>query len=94
MEFIIEVLLELIFEGSIEISSNRKVSKWIRYPLILFIIMLFTSVILGLLIIGVLLFSENIYASLFMIFISLVMLVASIIKFKKIYIEKKEEMVD
>ena len=32
MDFIIELVMELLLEGSIEISSNKKVSKWIRYP--------------------------------------------------------------
>jgi len=47
MEFLIEELLNLIFEGSIEISSNKKVSKWIRYPLIVIIILFFSVIILS-----------------------------------------------
>lgn len=30
MEFVIELLLDLIIEGSIEVGKNKKVSKWIR----------------------------------------------------------------
>ena len=46
MDFIIELVIELLLEGSIEISSNKKVSRWIRYPLILFIVTLFAGIIL------------------------------------------------
>ena len=38
MEFIFEMVLELILEGTLEISKNRKVPKIIRYPLIFFIV--------------------------------------------------------
>lgn len=90
MELLIEILLDLIFEGSIEISSNKKVPKWIRYPLIVLITLFFIIVIIGILILGILLFNENIYASLIMIILSLVILVSGITKFKKTYIERKK----
>lgn len=34
MDFIFELLFELIFEGALSVSSDKKVSKFIRYPLI------------------------------------------------------------
>lgn len=89
MEFLIEALLDLILEGSIEISSNEKMPKFIRYPLIVLIILFFTTVTLGILIIGVIMLNENIYAGILMIIISLIMIICGIIKFRKIYIEKK-----
>ena len=33
MEYVIEFILELLVDGTIEILPNKKVSKWIRYPL-------------------------------------------------------------
>ena len=52
MDLLIEIILELILEGSIEISSNRKVPKWIRYPLILILTILFSIIIVGIFILG------------------------------------------
>jgi|GEM_PF-1653894 len=35
MDFIFEAIFELIIEGGIAIGTNKKYSKWIRYPLLL-----------------------------------------------------------
>lgn len=91
MKFLIELLFELIFEGSIELSSNKKISKFIRYPLIVIIILFFASVIFGLFFLGFIIYNKNIFASLFIITISVVMFILSIIKFKKLYFDKKVE---
>lgn len=90
MEFLIEALLNLLLEESIKISSNKRISKFIRYPLIILIILFFAVIILGLLILGIVILSKNIYAGLLLIIISLIMLISGIIKFKKIYIEKNK----
>ena len=87
MEFLIELLLDLVLEGSIEISKNKKISKFIRYPLIIFIILSFTIIFFGMLILGILILKENIY---FGLLISIILIILSIKKFKKVYIERKE----
>lgn len=58
-----------------EISSNKKISKWIRYPLILFIILFFSIVIIGLFVLGLIILKENILFGLFIIVLSLFMLI-------------------
>lgn len=90
MEYVIEAILDLILEGSIELSSNKKVPKWIRYPLIVFIVLFFSIVILGLFILGLSIMKENIILGFIIVGVSLFLLVGSIIKFKKIYITKVE----
>lgn len=89
MEFLIEELLDLILEGSIEISSNKKVPKWIRYPLIVIIILFFSVVIFGLLILGITLTKENLLGGILIILLSLILLIGWIVKFRKIYFNKK-----
>ena len=91
MEYIIEAILDLILDGSMEISSNKKISKWIRYTLILFIILFFSIVIIGLFILGLMILKENILFGFFIIILSLFMLIGSIVKFKKIYGKKVED---
>ncbi|MBQ9659155.1 MAG: hypothetical protein IJV31_10420 [Clostridia bacterium] len=61
MELLLEFIFTLIFEGSIEVAKDRKISKWIRYPLIILLSVFFISVI-GLIIyvsIGMILSKEH-----------------------------------
>lgn len=94
MEFIYELILELVLECGIEASKSSKIPKYIRYPLIIIIVLFFLSVIALLLLLGIILFKENLYAGIFIIFIGIYMLVMSIIKFRKIYIVKKDKKYD
>lgn len=89
MDLLIEILFELIFEGSIELISNTKIPKWIRYPLIVLITLFFAIVIIGILLVGVFLLNENISAGLILIILGTILLVSGIKKFKKIHIERK-----
>ena len=41
MDTLFEFILELFVEGGVEIGSDKKVSRWIRYPLILFVSLFF-----------------------------------------------------
>lgn len=91
MDLIFEFIIELLFEGSMEISTNKKISKWIRYPILAIIILFFAIIIFGVLIVGISLIKENILAALFMIFIGLFMLIGTILKFRKTYIEGKKQ---
>ena len=90
MDFIIELVIELLLEGSIEVSLNKKVSKWIRYPLILFIVTIFMGIILLMFYLGFSLLNKNVLAAILILIISTFMLISAIIKFKKLYIEKKK----
>ena len=77
-----------MLEGSIEISSNKKVSRWIRYPLIVFIAIIFMGIILLIFYLGFSLLNKNALVAILILIISVFMLISAIIKFKKIYIEK------
>lgn len=90
MEFIIELILELLLEGGLEISSNKKISKWIRYPLIIFITIIFLSVILLILYLGLSLLNDWFLAGMVFLVIGIIMFISAIIKFKKLYLEKKK----
>lgn len=92
MDLVIEFLMELLFEGAMEVSKNRKVSNWIRYPLIILIVLLFGLVIFGIFILGVAARKANLLLSVLLIALSIFMLVASILKFKKVYLEKKKKI--
>lgn len=87
MEFLLELVIELLFEGTIEISSNKKVSKWIRYPLLVILILFFAVVIFGIIIVGLYTLKENTLGGILILATGLFMLGMSIYKFRKRYLE-------
>lgn len=90
MDELIEFILDLLLEGGIELSANKKVSKWIRYPIIAFLFLFFTIVIFGILILGILMIEESILVSFIFVTCGIAILVGSVIKFKKTYLEHKK----
>lgn len=89
MEFLAEILFELIFEGCFELSSNKKLPKYIRYPFIVLIVLFFLTVILGLIFLGFMILDKTVLGGVFIILVGILLGIGSIIKFKKIYVEKK-----
>lgn len=90
MGYLIEFILELIFEFGVEASQNKKVPKIIRYLLIFIISFVFLAVISLIIFTGILILSENIIGGIIFIVLGLIMFVSAIIKFKKLYLVKKE----
>lgn len=93
MEFLLELVMELLVEGSMEAVSNKKLSKYIRYPLACMLLLFFAVVIFAIFLIGIAIRKENIYASLLILLAGFILLIASIIKGVRIYqeIKQKEE---
>lgn len=91
MEFIIEAILDIILEGSIEASKNKKIPKPIRCSLLL-IIVIFFLVVIGLLFYGgILILKKNICAGIFVILVDLFLFLGCTIKFKKEYLIRKNK---
>lgn len=84
LEFIFEVLLEL---GE-DVSSNRKISKWIRYPILAIIILFYIGVVGITLFVGLSSLKENKFLGLIFILLSLFFVVGLFIKIRKLYINK------
>ena len=93
MEFLIELIFELVFEFGGEVATNKKVSKWIRYPLMAIFILIFASVIGLILVMGIAMLDKNIIAGLFFIALGIFFLVGSIYKAKKVYKKLKIDKV-
>lgn len=45
MEFLMELITELLLEGSLEVAKSRRISKWIRYPIIALLALLYLAVV-------------------------------------------------
>ena len=86
MEFLIEILLELIAEGTVELSKSVKVPKYIRYSLIGIIVLFFIAIIGIVLFVGFMALEENVLLEILFIILGLFLLVMNIVKFKKVYL--------
>ncbi len=87
MELLLEIIFDLIVEGSAEVVKNRKISKWIRYPIVV-LISLFIIAIMGLLaFIGfALIFKEDRYAKLggiLFLILDIILMISAIKNIKK-----------
>lgn len=94
MDLLIEIILELLFEGGAEICANKKISKWIRYPIVFLFFAVVFIIVFGAIFLGISALKTNLPAGLVLLSIGLIMLVCIILKFRKQYIEKigeKEE---
>lgn len=45
MELLMELITELLLEGSLEVAKSRRISKWIRYPAIALLAVLYVAVV-------------------------------------------------
>lgn len=85
LEFIIECILELFVEGGMEVGSNKKISKYIRYPILFLLVIFFLGVISLILFIGISIFEESALCSVIIISVAFIILIEVIVKFIKIY---------
>ena len=88
MEFLFEILLELILEGTMEASQNKKVPKAVRVFLIVLISALYLSVIGLILFIGVTCWKTNKIGGLIIITIGSVIFIMAAVEFRKMYLDK------
>lgn len=89
MEFLFEFILELVLDGSVEVAQDRKVPKFIRYPLIGFLALCFLAVIGLIIFAGIMVLKENIFVGVFLILLGLLLFIMSIIQFRKTYLTRR-----
>lgn len=85
MDIIIEIFFDLLLEGSIELSTNKKVPKWIRYPLIMVMLFLLAIVIYGLFYSGLVQINKNFFFGAILILIGLALVIGIVFKIIKEY---------
>ena len=79
MDDLIEFLIELILDGSHELLKSKKVPKWIRT----LIAIIFISIPIGLIIVGILLLKESTISGIIIIGVSLFLLIGITIKIRR-----------
>lgn len=83
MEILYEIIFELILEGVLEVAFSKRISRWIRFPL-LFLIAVFFITVIGLCIFaGVKTISDSFLASIFLIAVGLFLLIGCVRKLCK-----------
>jgi len=91
MEFLLELLIKLIFEDSVKLGSNNKMPGFIKYFLIGFIVILYMFIIGTLFVLGIIIGKENIAAGSLLLITSLVFLIFSVLEFRKKYLDMGKE---
>ena len=89
MDVIFEFLFELAVEGGMELSGNRKISPWIRCPLVALICLFFGAIIALMVYIGISVYPEEPVASVICWLLGMLVLVGVVLKFRKLYLAKK-----
>ena len=82
-------VIDLFIDGGLEIIANKKISKWIRYPLAVLITILFSLFITGLFILSFLVIKKSIIVGFIIFSISILFIFFIIKKMKKILNTKK-----
>lgn len=83
MEMILEVVVELLLEGGTAACANKKISKWIRYPILAILILLFAAVVGLFLFAGVMMTAENPVTGISLMIVGLAMLIGVIVKVRR-----------
>lgn len=79
MDDLIEIILDLIIDGSIELLPNKKIPKWIR----IITSIIFISIIIAIVVLGIIFFRESILIGTILLVVGVVLLLGSIIKIRK-----------
>ena len=91
MDFIFEILFELALEGTIELSKNIKVPKYIRFPALILIILFFMAVIALMIIFGIVFLKDDLFFGVLMIGLGVFFLIGIIVKFYGYCRKRKSE---
>lgn len=83
MEIIFEVLVELVGEIVVECAKSKRLSKWIRYPLIALIVLFWVAVIGLMLFIGIKSYSTDRAISLICLGLAAIFILFSVIRLVK-----------
>ena len=89
MEFIFELIAELVFDTVSEASKSPKVPKPVRYFLIALIILVFAASFGLIFFAGALMMKKTVAGGITVIALGLLMLILSIRKFRKTYLNRK-----
>lgn len=90
MEDIIEIIGELFLDGLTEIVQNKKISKWIRYPILIFLSSFYLALVVLVTFLAYQEYQEQEHlASLILTIILIILIIMIILFIKKLKDSKK-----
>lgn len=89
MEVLFQGIFELIFEIIFESSKSEKTPKWLRYILTAVVLVFFTAVIGGLLLLGIIILKTNIPFGILLVAVALFLGWRAVVVTKKEYMKRK-----
>ena len=89
LEIVIDFIVSIFFHNADSVMKNKKISKWIRYPVIFITMVLCAFTTIAPIILGIILLNKNTIASVIFILIGTMFTVLIIYEIKKILKEKK-----
>ncbi len=90
MDLVIEFLLELVLEGTIELGTNRKVPKYVRYPLLFVIALFFLGIVSLLVFLGFKIVKDNFLIGSFLIGVAILLVIGVWYRFIREYRKFKD----
>ncbi len=88
MEYLIEFILELVFECGLEATKSNKVPRPIRYIILSIIVLLFIAIVVLIYLTAFLILKESIIGFILIFLLATFLLISAIIKFRKEYLIK------
>ena len=86
MDLILEFIFDLVLESSVEIAKDKKINKWIRYPIAFLLSLFLIAVICTILFVGIVfIFDEEInikLAGILFIVFDIILIISAIRKIK------------
>jgi len=92
---LIVAFIEIILDGSITAGTNKKCSKWIRYPLLLLAGSVYLGIIAFFVLVGFLVLADGLWRAIFMWVFGLAFIIGTIWSFRtkyKAYKKKKNKL--
>lgn len=89
MEILIEVLCEVVLDGIVELITNKKISKWIRYPLAIIFFSFYLIIIALIGVLSINLWSETLIAAGIFMVIDLLLIIGLMLIGKKVISKQK-----
>ncbi len=89
MDILFEIIFDIIFEGSVELSQSKRVSKWIRIPLTVLLLLFVLAVIAFLFGFGIHILRESWPIALFFFAVSLLLTFGFVCKCRSEYRKRR-----
>ena len=90
MEDILEAIAEILWDGALKLSTDNRLPKWVRYPAIGLIVLLFAAVVAVILMVGILMLRRVWFVGLLFLGLGVFFAYWGIRKFRRVYILKKD----